>query len=107
MATRPSSCRMLVERLSACIDGDLPAAEQRRVEAHARRCPRCRRALDDLRRATGLCRKAGTRPLPPAVRKLAQEHVRRMLDKTAPAAPRGHHRSQGDGSRQRKRDPSP
>lgn len=97
MATRPSSCRMLVERLSACIDGDLPAAEQHRVEAHARRCPRCRRELDELRRATGLCRKAGTRPLPPAVRKLAQEHVRRMLRETAPAASRAHHKSSLEG----------
>ena len=87
MAARPSSCRMLVERLSACLDGDLPAAEQKKVETHAQRCPRCRALVRDLSRTTGLCRKAGARPLPPAVRRLARERIRRVLDEARRSQP--------------------
>jgi anti-sigma factor RsiW len=77
--TSSSSCRILLERLSAYLDGDLPASECRKIEAHADRCPRCTEVLDDFRKTTGLCRHAGERPLPPAVRKMAREHVRRLL----------------------------
>jgi len=74
------SCRVVLERLSAYLDGDLPASACRKIEAHAETCPRCTDVLDELRRTTGLCRHAGERPLPPAVRKIARDHVRRLLD---------------------------
>jgi anti-sigma factor RsiW len=74
-----SSCRVLLERLSAYLDGDLPASQCRKIEAHAETCLRCTEVLADFRKATGLCRHAGERPLPPAVRKMAREHVRRLL----------------------------
>jgi len=70
---------MLLERLSAYLDGDLPGSACRRIEAHAKACARCTAVLDDFRKTTGLCRKAGERPLPPAVRKTARDHVRRLL----------------------------
>jgi anti-sigma factor RsiW len=73
------SCRVMVERLSAYLDGDLPAADCRKIEAHAADCPRCTKVLDDFRKTTGLCRHAGERPLPGAVRKIAREHIRQLL----------------------------
>jgi len=72
-------CHVVLERLSAYLDGDLPAADCRKVEAHAATCPRCTEVLEDFRKATGLCRHAGERPLPAGVRKIAREHVRQLL----------------------------
>jgi anti-sigma factor RsiW len=76
---KETSCRVLLERLSAYLDGDLPDSVCRRIESHAKTCPRCTEVLDDLRKTTGLCRSAGQRPVPPAVKKIAREHVRRLL----------------------------
>jgi len=74
-----ASCRVLLERLSAYLDGDLPATACRRIASHAKTCARCTDLLDDLRMTTGLCRSAGEQPLPPAVRRVARKHVRRLL----------------------------
>ena len=79
-----TSCRVLLERLSAYLDDDLPAAACRRIEEHAKTCARCTHVLDDLRKTTGLCRSAGQRPVPPAVTKIAREQVRRLLRSTPP-----------------------
>lgn len=75
-----TACRVLLERLSAYLDGDLPASECRSIAAHARTCARCSDVLADFRSATGLCRRAGARPLPPAVRQRAKDRVRRLLE---------------------------
>jgi anti-sigma factor RsiW len=82
-----TSCRLLLERLSAYIDGDLPAPACRRIERHARQCPRCSTVIDDLRRTTGLCRRAGEAPLPAPVRKLARERIRRLMEAEASRPP--------------------
>lgn len=76
---RTAACRMLLERLSAYLDGDLPASECRTIAAHARGCARCTKVLADFQRATGLCRRAGARGLPPAMRQLAKAHIRRLI----------------------------
>ena len=76
--TRP--CRMLLERLSAYLDGDLAAPQCAAVDRHCRRCRRCARALADLRATVGLCREAAARPLPSAVRRRALAQVRALLD---------------------------
>ncbi len=73
--------RHLLERLSAYLDGDLPESECRRIASHARRCRSCSATLEDLRRTTGLCRAAATRPLPLPVRRLAQRRIRDLLAK--------------------------
>lgn len=52
------------ERLSAYIDGELPPAETRRLEAHLATCAECRRELDQLRRLRTLLRALPT-PRPP------------------------------------------
>ena len=79
MKTPRPGCRVLLERLSAYLDGDLPGADCKRIEAHARRCPRCASVLEDLRKTTSLCRRAAGRPLPPSVRRMARERIRRLL----------------------------
>jgi anti-sigma factor RsiW len=72
-------CRLLLERLSAYLDGHLPAPECRTIERHARTCSRCTEVMRELRATSGLCREAATRPLPADVRRRAQERVRRLM----------------------------
>jgi anti-sigma factor RsiW len=85
-----TSCRLLLERLSAYIDGDLPASACDRIERHARQCRRCATVIEELRRTTGLCRRAGEAPLPASVRKLARERIRRLMEAevSRPPSPR-------------------
>lgn len=70
---------MLAERLSAFLDGDLSAADCRRIAAHARTCPRCRALTQELRDTVGECRRAADVPLPAAVRRRAQAGIRELL----------------------------
>ncbi|HUF46957.1 MAG TPA: zf-HC2 domain-containing protein [Vicinamibacterales bacterium] len=79
MTRRPAFCRVLLERLSAYLDGDLPAGQCRSLEAHARTCPRCAGVLAELRQTIDLCRSAAGKPLPPAVRKAAKDRIRRLI----------------------------
>ena len=72
-------CDVLLEQLSAYLDGDLLPDECRRIERHSRTCARCAAVTDDLRRTAGLCRQAGTRPLPAAVKRRAQARIRRLI----------------------------
>ncbi len=44
MTTHPA-----IERLSACVDDDLPADERATIEEHLAECAECRAALEDLR----------------------------------------------------------
>ncbi|MFQ5537668.1 MAG: anti-sigma factor family protein [Gemmatimonadota bacterium] len=37
------SCREVLENLSAYVDGELPAAQVERIEAHLQECDRCER----------------------------------------------------------------
>ena len=76
---RATRCDVLIERLSAFLDGDLPPGECQRIERHSRTCGRCAAVTDDLRRTAGLCRQAGTRPLPAAVKRRAQARIRQLI----------------------------
>jgi anti-sigma factor RsiW len=77
-------CRILLERLSAFLDGDLSARACTAIERHSRTCRRCAAAIDDLRRTTGLCRRAATVPLPDAIRRRAQARLRTVIGEGAP-----------------------
>jgi anti-sigma factor RsiW len=79
MKRQPSQCRVLLERLSAYLDRDLPPRDCRRLDAHGRQCRRCARVLADLRQTTSLCRRAAGQPLPPSVRQAARDRIRRLL----------------------------
>lgn len=76
---RPTACDVLAERLSAFLDGDLSAADCRRLAAHAARCTRCRRLTRELRETVGECRRAAAVPLPPAVRRRARAGIQALL----------------------------
>jgi anti-sigma factor RsiW len=74
---------MLIERLSAVLDGDLSAAECRRISRHAETCPRCMRLTAELRSTVGLCQRAANTPLPPAQRRRARASIKRLLQEDA------------------------
>lgn len=78
-STREKRCRVLLERLSAYLDGDLSAAACRGIERHAVGCPRCTEVITDLRRTVGLCRRAAETPLPADVRRRAQSRIREIM----------------------------
>ena len=71
--------RKLLERLSAYLDGHLPARECDAIAHHAETCERCAGVLADLKRTTGLCRQAATQPLPAAVRDRARAKIRELM----------------------------
>lgn len=79
MARRTSTCDMLVERLSAVLDGDLSARECARIKRHAKTCARCTQLTEELQRTTGLCRRASKTPLPPALRAKARASIAALL----------------------------
>jgi len=52
------------KKLSAYMDGELPASEAARVEKHLRECSRCQQELDSLCRLTDLMRQVPTKAMP-------------------------------------------
>jgi anti-sigma factor RsiW len=54
------------DRLSEFLDGELPADEQRAVEAHLRGCANCAAVLADLKRVVARAQQAGAVPRPPS-----------------------------------------
>ena len=79
--TTTPTCRMLLERLSAYLDGDLAASQCATIERHSRRCRRCASVITELRTTAGVCRKAAAEPLPASVRRRAQARIRALLAK--------------------------
>lgn len=61
--------------LSAYLDGELPAGDGERVEAHLGRCPSCRAELDSLRRVVDTLRRLDRAAPPPAL----EQHVARRI----------------------------
>jgi anti-sigma factor RsiW len=74
---------MLIERLSAFLDGDLSTTECGRISRHAASCPRCTRLTAELRSTVGLCQRAASTPLPPALRRKARASIQRLLKEDA------------------------
>jgi anti-sigma factor RsiW len=74
------ACRALVAGISAYLDGDLDAAACAALERHAAACDRCASLVAGLRQTVGLCREAGSAPLPDAVRARARARLRDLLD---------------------------
>lgn len=72
-------CHLLIERLSAYLDGDLPASACDKIRRHAKTCPRCAALIDDLQQTAGLCRRAGKEPLPADVRARARARILKLL----------------------------
>jgi anti-sigma factor RsiW len=78
-----SRCRDLMMRLSMYLDDELKPADRRAVTTHIRRCPCCEWFAESLRRTSLVCRRAGNRRLPPALRERARMRVARLLDEAA------------------------
>ena len=66
--------------MSAYLDGDLEAGACESIETHCRECADCAEIVAGLRETAGLCRQAGSLPVPEAVRRRALARVRRLLD---------------------------
>jgi anti-sigma factor RsiW len=54
------------DKLSEFLDGELPADEQRAVDAHLRACAACAAVLADLKRVVARAQQAGAVPRPPS-----------------------------------------
>lgn len=72
-------CRDILRHIASYLDGELDGTECQRIEAHCQRCAECASVVGGLRDAVGLCRQAGSTPLPEPVRTRALESVRRLL----------------------------
>jgi len=70
--------------ISAYLDGDLDATACQAIERHCRNCPRCAALVDGLRETIGLCREAGSTPLPEPVRQRAWASIARLLASDKP-----------------------
>jgi len=79
MKHSPSGCRDLLEQLSLYIDGELKAAERRKLAAHLRRCPCCEEFAESLKRTVLLCQQAGRTRLPADVRARARARIAELL----------------------------
>ena len=79
--TVPShDCRRVLLSISAYLDGDLDASDCAAIEHHCHACADCAALVAGLRDTAGLCRKAGTAPLPEAVRQRARESIHKLLE---------------------------
>ena len=76
---RSRQCDLLIERLSAYLDGDLGRAACDRIRAHARTCQRCGVLITDWQRTVGICHAAGRAPLPAPVRARAKKYIEALL----------------------------
>jgi anti-sigma factor RsiW len=76
-----TSCRTILANISAYLDGELESTACAAIEQHCQECASCAALVSGLRETVGLCRKAGSIPLPEAVRQRAREKVRELLDR--------------------------
>lgn len=86
-----AKCRELLAGISANLDGDLDATACEAIERHSQECAQCAEVVKGLRETVGLCRQAGSVPLPEAVRQRARDSVRRLLDRAGVGADPGRH----------------
>jgi len=78
-------CSAMLAGISAYLDGDLDATECQAIERHCRDCPRCAAVVEGLRETIGLCREAGSTPLPEPVRQRARASIERLLASEKPS----------------------
>jgi len=81
MTTPLNTCQEVLANISGYLDGELETTACDAIERHCRECADCAALVKGLRQTVGLCRQAGTAPLPDAVRQRALDSVRRLLSK--------------------------
>jgi len=79
MTRTNTACTMMIERLSAYLDGDLGPSACAGITRHARGCLRCQALIKELKSVTGHCRAAGQTPLPALVRIRARARMRALI----------------------------
>ena len=79
-------CSATLTSISAYLDGELEAVECRVIERHCRDCAPCATLVEGLRETIGLCREAGSTPLPEPVRQRARESIERLLASEKPSS---------------------
>ena len=72
-------CGTMLAGISAYLDGDLDATACDAIERHCQDCSRCATLVEGLRETIGLCREAGSAPLPEPVRQRAKASIERLL----------------------------
>ena len=72
-------CGAMLTGISAYLDGDLDATECQAIERHCLDCSSCAAVVAGLRETIGLCREAGSAPLPEPVRQRAKASIERLL----------------------------
>lgn len=82
MTPAPTTCHEVLADISRYLDGELETTACAAIEQHCRTCPDCAVVVDGLRETIGLCRQAGTAPLPDEVRRRARDSVRHLLDRS-------------------------
>lgn len=80
----PDTCRDILARITAYLDGELDATACSSIEAHCRVCDGCARLVSELRETVGLCRQAASAPLPESVRARARASLQRLLKGGSP-----------------------
>ncbi|MBZ5558531.1 MAG: zf-HC2 domain-containing protein [Acidobacteriia bacterium] len=76
---KAGDCAAILAHISAYLDGELEATECDAIERHCRECDSCASVVAGLRHTVGLCREAGSAPLPDVVRAKARESVKKLL----------------------------
>jgi anti-sigma factor RsiW len=80
MNVAPKTCEEVLANISSYLDGELEMTACEAIDRHCLGCPSCAVLVNGLRETVGLCRQAGTVPLPDAVRERARRRVRQLLD---------------------------
>jgi anti-sigma factor RsiW len=83
MSAALKTCKEVLANISRYLDGELDTTACDAIERHCLECLSCAALVNGLRETVGLCRQAGTAPLPDAVRQRARESVRQLLDRHA------------------------
>jgi anti-sigma factor RsiW len=79
-----AACSATLANISAYLDGELDAVECQGIERHCHDCEPCATLVSGLRETIGLCREAGSAPLPEPVRQRAKASIARLLASEKP-----------------------
>jgi anti-sigma factor RsiW len=83
-ASKTAGCKEILAGISAYLDGELGTAACDAIERHCQDCLSCAKVVEGLRETVGLCRQAGSVPLPEPVRQRARDRMRSLLDHDQP-----------------------
>lgn len=86
MSESLTECRTILANVSAYLDGELESTACEAIEQHCQTCATCAALVNGLRDTVGLCRNAGSIPLPESVRQRALDKVRELLDRESKKA---------------------